>query len=404
MLVDRAHRGDRRAPGGRPGGRPGAGCLRTGPRSLARGRPARHGRPGVGPRRDDAAHAGRGRPAQRPAHQTVRRARRGLPAALDAARPVAGRRSTKRGGNGGRVPDGWVRSGVRGDLSGGDGMRSESIGAGMAELSDHAIKSRIVDDLTRARRRTALLTEAVDDDDLIRQHSRLMSPLVWDLAHIGNHEELWLLRDVGGKEPILPETVDKLYDAFQHPRADRPALPLLDPASSRKYVGEVRSKVIDLLERTPLHGRHLTEGGFVFGMIAQHEQQHAETMLATHQLRRGDPVLTAPPPPAPPDTPLPAEVLVPGGGFTMGTSAHPWALDNERPAHQVQVPAFWMDTVPVTNGDYQRFIAAGGYDDPRWWQPIGWHHRITADLTAPLFWQRDGREWLRRRFSRLEVV
>ena len=111
---------------------------------------------------------------------------------------------------------------------------------------------------------------------------------------------------------------------------------------SRKYVGEVRTKVIDLLERTPLHGRRLTEGGFVFGMIAQHEQQHAETMLATHQLRQGDPVLTRRPPPAAVAADLPAEVLVPGGPFTMGTSVHPWALDNERPAHQVQVrPSGW---------------------------------------------------------------
>ena len=149
-----------------------------------------------------------------------------------------------------------------------------------ADPTDDAIRSRIVDDLTRARRRTAVLTEAVDDDDLVRQHSRLMSPLVWDLAHIGNQEELWLLRDVGGRDPLLPETVDRLYDAFQHPRADRPSLPLLDPAESRRYVTDVRTKVIDLLERTPLHGRRLTEGGFVFGMIAQHEQQHAETMLA----------------------------------------------------------------------------------------------------------------------------
>ena len=272
------------------------------------------------------------------------------------------------------------------------------------ELTDDKIKSQIVADLDRARARTHLLTEALDDAELVQQHSRLMSPLVWDLAHIGNQEELWLLRDVGGKEPILPETVDQLYDAFQHPRADRPALPLLDPATSRRYVGEVRTKVIDLLERTPLQGRRLTEGGFVFGMIAQHEQQHAETMLATHQLRRGDPVLTAPPPPSTSSGTLPAEVLVPGGPFTMGTSAHPWALDNERPAHRVQVPAFWLDTVPVTNGDYQRFIAAGGYDDPRWWQPDGWQHRQSAGLTAPLFWQQDGREWLRRRFSRLEPV
>jgi iron(II)-dependent oxidoreductase len=270
--------------------------------------------------------------------------------------------------------------------------------------SDDAVRNRIVDDLTRARQRTTLLTEAVGDDDLVRQHSRLMSPLVWDLAHIGNQEELWLLRDVGGRDPLLPETVDQLYDAFQHPRADRPSLPLLDPTESRRYISEVRSKVIDLLERTPLRGRRLTEGGFVFGMIAQHEQQHAETMLATHQLRQGDPVLDAPLPPAAPDDRPPAQILVPAGPFTMGTSAHPWALDNERPAHQVQVDAFWLDSVPVSNAAYQDFLADGGYADRRWWDPVGWKHVQRAGLSAPLFWRREGRDWLRRRFGRTEVV
>jgi len=275
---------------------------------------------------------------------------------------------------------------------------------GLAEFSDDQIKGRIIADLERARARTRLLTDALDDDELAQQHSRLMSPLVWDLAHIGNQEELWLLRDVGGREPILPETVDQLYDAFQHPRADRPALPLLDPQSSREYIGEVRARVIDVLERTPLHGRRLTEGGFVFGMVAQHEQQHAETMLATHQLRQGNPVLDGPAPPLAGGDALPAEVLVPGGPFTMGTSVHPWALDNERPAHQVQVPAFWLDTVPVSNADYQDFIADGGYQQRCWWSPAGWQHVQQVGLEAPLFWQQDGRLWLRRRFGRLEPV
>jgi iron(II)-dependent oxidoreductase len=224
--------------------------------------------------------------------------------------------------------------------------------------SDDQLRDFIAADLTRARDRTRALTDAVDDADLIRQHSRLMSPLVWDLAHVGNVEELWLLRHVGGGEPMLPGTVDQLYNAFEHPRAERPKLPLLDPARSRGYVADVRGRVFDLLERLPLHGRPLVERGFVFGMIAQHEQQHDETMLATHQLRTGEPALSAPPPPpADPDTAsLPAEVLIPGGRFTLGTSTEPWALDNERPAHEVDVPPFWLDTAPVTNGAYQRFI------------------------------------------------
>ena len=53
---------------------------------------------------------------------------------------------------------------------------------------------------------------------------------MWDLAHIGQQEELWLLR--GGNTDIpglLPPGVDGLYDAFVHSRASRVDLPLLSP-------------------------------------------------------------------------------------------------------------------------------------------------------------------------------
>ncbi len=163
------------------------------------------------------------------------------------------------------------------------------------------LREAIAGQLVAARERTRGLTDCVEDDDLVRQHSPLMSPLVWDLAHVANQEELWLLRDVGGRDPMRPE-IDPLYDAFEHPRAQRPALPLLTPAEARAYAGEVRGRVLDLVEQVTFTGQRLVTGGFVFGMIAQHEQQHDETMLATHQLRRGRPVLSAPPPPPPPPT------------------------------------------------------------------------------------------------------
>ena len=128
-------------------------------------------------------------------------------------------------------------------------------------------------------------------------------------------------------------------------------------------MAEVRDKALDVLGHSPLHGRRLTTDGFAFGMIVQHEQQHDETMLATHQLRAGAPVLSAPPPP--PGRPLPARAaLVPAGPFTMGTSTEPWALDNERPAHVVDLPAFRIATAPVTNAEYAEFVDAGGYATP----------------------------------------
>uniref|UniRef100_UPI00269BE5BB ergothioneine biosynthesis protein EgtB n=1 Tax=Micromonospora acroterricola TaxID=2202421 RepID=UPI00269BE5BB len=269
-------------------------------------------------------------------------------------------------------------------------------------LDGEQLRGRITAELARARSRTSLLTEVVDDADLMRQHSPLMSPLVWDLAHVGNQEELWLVRDVGGREPVRCD-IDELYDAFKQPRRDRPTLPLLRPAEARAYLGTVRDKVHDLLDAVTFGDRPLVADGFAFGMIVQHEQQHDETMLATHQLRSGPAVLHAPPPPEPP-APVGGEVLVPARPFTMGTDTDPWALDNERPAHRVDLPAYVIDATPVTNGQYEAFIADGGYTDPRWWSPAGWAHRLREELSAPMHWRRDGDGWSYRRFGRWERV
>ncbi len=81
-------------------------------------------------------------------------------------------------------------------------------------------------------------------------------------------------------------------------------------------------------------------------------------------------------------------VLVPAGEFILGVDAvsEPHSLDNERPAHVVDVPAFRIGRVPVTNGEWRQFIDDGGYRQQRWWSDRGWTHRQEAGLTAPQFW------------------
>ena len=88
-------------------------------------------------------------------------------------------------------------------------------------LTHEQLRELIAAQLGSARTRSLALTDVLDDHDLVKQHSTLMSPFVWDLAHIANFEELWLLRETLGIDPVRPE-VDKLYDAFEHPRAQRP--------------------------------------------------------------------------------------------------------------------------------------------------------------------------------------
>jgi len=276
------------------------------------------------------------------------------------------------------------------------------------------VKQQIADDLDQVRRRSLTLLEPVPDADLVRQHSPLMSPLVWDLAHVGNYEEQWLLGRLADLR-CRPQ-LDSIYDAFAYPRRDRPALSMLDPPEARTYVADVRGRVLDVLDRVSLDtGDPLLDGGFVYGMVVQHEHQHDETMLATLQLRG----LSTPYPldhlPAFPGPFAPSErengrqngkseVLVDGGEFVMGTSSNPWAYDNERPAHVVDVPPFWIDARPVTNGQYMAFMADRGYERPELWTEAGWRWRQQASLVAPEFWRREGGDWLTNRFGTTHAV
>ncbi len=260
----------------------------------------------------------------------------------------------------------------------------------------------LADGLTRARDRTLGLVE-FDDDELHRQYHPLMSPLVWDLAHIGQQEELWLLRGGNPDAPgLLAPNVEGLYDAFVHPRASRVDLPLMTPKQAHVYLKTVRDKAFDALDRL-----HDEDPGFAFGLVVSHENQHDETMLQALNLRTGAPILDA-------GVPLPAgrpgvagtSVLVAGGPFVLGVDplAEPYSLDNERPAHVVDIPAFRIGRVPVTNGEWQQFVDDGGYRERRWWSARGWAHSREVGLTAPQFWNSDELRGTRTRFGHVEPI
>jgi gamma-glutamyl hercynylcysteine S-oxide synthase len=254
-------------------------------------------------------------------------------------------------------------------------------------------------ELAKARERTLRLVD-FDDAELFRQYDPLMSPLVWDLAHIGWQEELWLLRGNDPRRPgMLEPQLERCYDAFLNPRASRVALPLLSPNDARSYVATVRNKALDSLDAMPEDGDE-----FNFGLVVSHENQHDETMLQALNLRSG-PALLDPVVPLPAGRPGVAgtSVLVAGGPFVLGVDAvdEPYSLDNERSAHVVDVADFRIGRVPVTNAEWRAFIDDGGYRESRWWSERGWAHRCDAELVAPLHWNADGS---RARFGHAEQI
>ena len=150
--------------------------------------------------------------------------------------------------------------------------------------------------LQEARDRTLRLIAPLSDSDLRRQHSSLMSPIIWDLGHIAHFEEVWLLENMDGAGSGA-EGLRGIYDAFRHPRATRDRLPLPDRATCLDYLADVRRAVLRKMEGIdprmegidPRADTPLLRRGYVFNMVLQHEYQHNETILQTLQLMDGEP-------------------------------------------------------------------------------------------------------------------
>src|SRR5829696_8728217 len=128
--------------------------------------------------------------------------------------------------------------------------------------------------LEEARQRTLAIVAPFDAATLEAVHDPLMSPLVWDLAHIAAYEDLWLCHRHGGL-PLLHPELAALYDAFETPRAVRGNLALLDRDQALEYLAEVRERALGVVSE----GEHpLVE------LVLRHEQQHNETMLQAIEL------------------------------------------------------------------------------------------------------------------------
>jgi iron(II)-dependent oxidoreductase len=107
----------------------------------------------------------------------------------------------------------------------------------------------------------------------------ILSPLIWDLGHIANFEELWLVQRIGGREPLRGD-LGEFYDAIEQPRKIRGELPILRADEVRPYMEQVRARTLEVLDEIELDpADRLLADGFVYEMLLAHEYQHNETML-----------------------------------------------------------------------------------------------------------------------------
>ena len=239
--------------------------------------------------------------------------------------------------------------------------------------------------LEESRTETLSRVLAIPPELSTQQAHADFSPAGWHLGHIAYTESLWIAEHLAGQPCAFPE-YRQLFSADGLPKAERENLPALREILS--YLEEVRSQTLKLLSE------HNSPAEIpLWHWLIQHESQHAETIsivLALHQIRdessKKESLNNLQP--VQPDLSLPKTICVPTGHFMQGSDA-PVAIDNEKPARVVWLDSYSIDRYPVTCQQYQHFIEAGGYREPRWWTAEGWQWKCSAQVQAPLYWPAD---------------
>ena len=225
----------------------------------------------------------------------------------------------------------------------------------------------------------------------------IVNPAIWEVGHVAWFFEKWTLRNLYETESLVPHA-DELYDSAAIAHDTRWRLRFPSWAETRAFLDRVARSAT---ERLGPDGPDALEQYFL-QLATSHTDMHAEALAYTRQtLGLADPAATVPAPPPPARDFEPHDVAVPGGSFTLGAhpGTEPFVFDNEKWGHEVHLGPFAIAATAVTNGEFLRFVEAGGYDDRSYWTDEGWWWKQAAGAEHPVYWRRRDGAWLVRRYD-----
>ncbi len=222
----------------------------------------------------------------------------------------------------------------------------------------------------------------------------IVNPPVWELGHIGHFHEFWVHRRVDKDTPSLIEDSDRLYDSARVAHDARWDLELPGIGATWRYVEAVKDLTLGLLDR----GKPDDETAYFVLLGILHHDMHNEAFLYTWQT-------LGYPSPLPLEEDAPAgecagDVEIPAGRHELGARpGQGFVFDNEKWAHEVQVPAFAIARCAVSNGEFLAFVKDRGYSRRELWSDAGWNMIEELALKAPRYWRKQGRRWQLRRYD-----
>jgi ergothioneine biosynthesis protein EgtB len=225
----------------------------------------------------------------------------------------------------------------------------------------------------------------------------LRHPFVFYEGHLAAFAVIKLLREALGRPP-LDASLETLFERGIDPPAEgaAPSLTVWPPRDAvTAYVRRADAAIGEAFSSGALGGE--AQRGAVHTVI-EHELMHQETLrYMLHRLpyadkrERAETVSHAFPERLAP----PAAVEVAAGVATLGARRGEitFGWDNEFPQTCRMVPAFTIDPLPVTNGEFLEFVDAGGYADSSLWAAGDEEWLAAHGVAHPAFWRREGGAW-----------
>jgi iron(II)-dependent oxidoreductase len=264
-----------------------------------------------------------------------------------------------------------------------------------------------LDRFRRTRQRTRALFDLLDPAAYVHKPIALRNPIVFYEGHLPAFTVNTLIKKGLGR-PGIDERLETIFARGIDPDEEAAAVARGNPAwpgrdAVRAYADAADALVEDAMANADVtrDDHPLLRHAQAVWAVIEHEEMHQETLAYMwHQVRyewKNKPAHYVTAPPRLRGGPRPSRALVPRGVVTIGTPDEgQFAWDNERPSRRVEVAAFEIDTLKVTNADFMQFVEAGGYREPRYWRPQDWEWVQGEQVSHPPFWElRDGSwQWL----------